>query len=280
MRYPFILHHGALIGVAGFCHQLQIDVHHVLLVDCGSFQGAETSPEGQAMPNRLDIDFSLAGTKALVAIHVHIDHVGHSPYLLAAGFTGAILCRVPSLKHLIIKSNHRDLPCGDDGNHLKPIVPVLERTLADHGVVLILSFDIGHAQEPEGFLHRKAARNQPTAPRETGGDARYNVLFVGYQAESTITCEEQGKRCRPIGRFVEMDGQRYAIRAQVHTIGSYSAHAAQKKGTARFATPSQACIMHRDGAIRTTLVQRSFARYCPVARDLTIEFPEGSAHAA
>jgi metal-dependent hydrolase (beta-lactamase superfamily II) len=38
--------------------------------------------------------------KALVASHVHIDHVGRIPYLLAAGFKGPILCSEPSVKLL------------------------------------------------------------------------------------------------------------------------------------------------------------------------------------
>lgn len=100
MRYPDILHHGAVSGVTGSCHQLQMDDEHALLIDCGLFQGAETSPEGRAGAGKLAIDFSLDGIKALVATHVHIDHVGRIPYLLAAGFKGPILCSEPSAKLL------------------------------------------------------------------------------------------------------------------------------------------------------------------------------------
>ena len=102
MSFPRILHHGAVAGVTGSCHQLQMDAEHALLVDCGLFQGAETSAEGRAGANSLNIDFSLAGIKALVATHVHIDHVGRIPYLLAAGFKGPILCSEPSAKLLPI----------------------------------------------------------------------------------------------------------------------------------------------------------------------------------
>lgn len=101
MRYPSIVHHGAVTGVTGSCHQLQMDDEHALLIDCGLFQGAETSPEG-AGTGKLVIDFSLDGIKALVATHVHIDHVGRIPYLLAAGFKGPILCSEPSAKLLPI----------------------------------------------------------------------------------------------------------------------------------------------------------------------------------
>lgn len=102
MRYPSITHHGAVTGVTGSCHQLQMDKEHALLVDCGLFQGAETSPEGRAGAGNLAIDFLLDSIQALVATHVHIDHVGRIPYLLAAGFKGPILCSEPSAKLLPI----------------------------------------------------------------------------------------------------------------------------------------------------------------------------------
>lgn len=102
MDYPDILHHGAKDGVTGSCHQLLMDAEHSLLIDCGLFQGAETSPEGKSGADRLAIEFPLDTIKALVATHVHIDHVGRIPYLLAAGFKGPILCSEPSAKLLPI----------------------------------------------------------------------------------------------------------------------------------------------------------------------------------
>ena len=95
-----IIHHGAFHGVTGSCHQLFIDEAHSLLVDCGLFQGAETSPDGGSACDRLEIPFPVAGVKALVVTHVHIDHVGRIPWLLAAGFKGPILCSEPSARLL------------------------------------------------------------------------------------------------------------------------------------------------------------------------------------
>lgn len=102
MRYPDIEHHGAKDGVTGSCHQLHMDASHSLLVDCGLFQGNETSSDGRAATERLDIEFSLATVQALVVTHVHIDHVGRIPYLLAAGYKGPIYCSEPSAKLLPI----------------------------------------------------------------------------------------------------------------------------------------------------------------------------------
>lgn len=83
-----IQHHGAVNGVTGSCHQLHIDEKTSLLVDCGLFQGAETS-NGSGV-NSLAINFDISTVKSLIVTHCHIDHVGRIPYLLAAGFKGPI----------------------------------------------------------------------------------------------------------------------------------------------------------------------------------------------
>ncbi|OPZ06439.1 MAG: Ribonuclease [Alphaproteobacteria bacterium ADurb.BinA305] len=97
---PTILHHGARDGVTGSCHQLFVEGRNSLLVDCGLFQGAETAPDGRSAADRLEIDFPLEGVGALVLTHVHIDHCGRLPWLLAAGFKGPILCSEPSARLL------------------------------------------------------------------------------------------------------------------------------------------------------------------------------------
>ena len=84
-----ILHHGAVNGVTGSCHQLIIDASNSLLVDCGLFQGAETSGRGD--DDLLSIEFDISTVQALLVTHCHIDHVGRLPYLLAAGFNGPII---------------------------------------------------------------------------------------------------------------------------------------------------------------------------------------------
>ncbi|MBE0464419.1 MBL fold metallo-hydrolase [Halomonas colorata] len=92
-----ILHHGGATGVTGSCHQLILNSEHSLLIDCGLFQGEDAAKDSF---EQLQIEFDIATVKALVITHVHIDHVGRLPYLLAAGFKGPIICSEPSAKLL------------------------------------------------------------------------------------------------------------------------------------------------------------------------------------
>lgn len=101
MDYPHITHHGAQDGVTGSCHQLHMAANSSVLIDCGLFQGADASSHGARADHQV-IDFPLDGIRALIVTHVHIDHVGRIPYLLAAGFKGPILCSEPSAKLLPI----------------------------------------------------------------------------------------------------------------------------------------------------------------------------------
>jgi metallo-beta-lactamase family protein len=95
---PTIIHHGAVHGVTGSCHELNIDNQAGVLVDCGMFQGAEIA-NGQGS-HELEIDFPIEHIQALVLTHVHIDHSGRIPYLLATGFDGPILCSEATAKLL------------------------------------------------------------------------------------------------------------------------------------------------------------------------------------
>ncbi|MFL9812398.1 MBL fold metallo-hydrolase [Stutzerimonas sp. VN223-3] len=102
MTFPQVSHHGAVNGVTGSCHELHADAVNSYLIDCGLFQGADTSNGGRTGQGSLEIEFPLDAVQALIATHVHIDHVGRIPYLLAAGFEGPILCSEPSAKLLPI----------------------------------------------------------------------------------------------------------------------------------------------------------------------------------
>lgn len=65
------------------------------------------------------------------------------------------------------------------------------------------------------------------------GNTRHNVVFVGYQARGTPGAQIQ--QFGPRGGYVELDGERHDIRAKVHSLGGYSAHADQD-GLVRFVT--------------------------------------------
>lgn len=92
-----IIHHGGATGVTGSCHQLLLNRHESLLVDCGLFQGEDAAEDSF---EQLQIEFDISTVKALIITHVHIDHVGRLPYLLAAGFAGPIICSIPTAKLL------------------------------------------------------------------------------------------------------------------------------------------------------------------------------------
>ena len=96
---PLIAHHGAVDGVTGSCHELMLGDGRSVLIDCGLFQGAETASDGSDA-RRPGIGFPVDRIQALILTHVHIDHVGRLPHLLAAGFRGPILCSEASAELL------------------------------------------------------------------------------------------------------------------------------------------------------------------------------------
>jgi metallo-beta-lactamase family protein len=84
-----ILHHGAVNGVTGSCHELVVNEQTSVLIDCGLFQGEDSKAD-------LSIEFTITHVTALIVTHCHIDHVGRIPYLLAAGFKGSIFTSIAS----------------------------------------------------------------------------------------------------------------------------------------------------------------------------------------
>jgi metallo-beta-lactamase family protein len=87
------------------------------------------------------------------------------------------------------------------------------------------------------------------------GDERHDVLFVGYQAEGTPgrVIQQYG----PQGGWVELDNERFTIRARVETIGGYSAHADQQ-GLVNFVKgikhkPREIRLVHGDKGAKQAL---------------------------
>ncbi|AEY02313.1 beta-lactamase domain-containing protein [Oceanimonas sp. GK1] len=89
-------------------------------------------------------------------------------------------------------------------------------------------------------------------------DPRNDVLFVGYQAEGTPGRDilEYG----PKEGWVELDGERFTIRARVHQVSGYSAHAGQED-LINFATginppPEQIRLIHGEANPKAVLQAR------------------------
>jgi len=120
-----IIHHGAVGGVTGSCHQLFFPAGESLLVDCGLFQGAEAR-------DRVDmsIEFPLAGIRALLLTHCHIDHCGRVPWLLGAGFDGPIYATQATAKLLpLVLEDAIKVGVSRDGGLIRKIMTRLEGQL-------------------------------------------------------------------------------------------------------------------------------------------------------
>ena len=125
-----ILHHGAYNGVTGSCHQLSVDDERSVLIDCGLFQGAEMAPTGRGRAGGPEIDFDVSQVLALVITHVHIDHVGRIPWLLAAGFKGPILCSEASAKLLpVVLADAFELAISRDRGDVERYLQLVESRL-------------------------------------------------------------------------------------------------------------------------------------------------------
>jgi len=116
-------------------------------------------------------------------------------------------------------------------------------------------------------------------------DERHAVLFVGYQARGTTghdiqkygsVSKSKSKNKRP--GWVDMDGQRYTIQAEVMTIGGYSAHA-DKNDLLRFIAeipilPSCVRVVHGDEPAKAAFRQSLYALAHERGCDMRVEIPE------
>lgn len=118
-----LIHHGAHHSVTGSCHELQLHNGSALLVDCGLFQGRESEEP-------LEINFPVDHLCGLVLTHVHIDHVGRLPYLLAAGFKGPIFCSQASALLLpTVLEDALKIGFTRDRNQINHFLKVIEKQL-------------------------------------------------------------------------------------------------------------------------------------------------------
>jgi len=106
-------------------------------------------------------------------------------------------------------------------------------------------------------------------------DKRHNVIFVGYQAKGTPGAAIQARG--PKGGYVELDREHYEIKAQVSTIGGYSAHADQK-GLVEFVAgmgvwPEEIRLVHGEVQAKKALGQVLERKYFLSARKLRLIIP-------
>src|SRR5690554_7299041 len=185
-----ITHHGATAGVTGSCHELTLGSDSDaagILIDCGLFQGAEKGDGASA--SNLSVDFPIEHIRALVVTHVHLDHIGRIPYLLAAGFSGPILCSEPSA--LLLPAMLEDaLKIGFTRNR-RMIEGVLE---VIHSRIVPLPYGQWHRVFDLGEIGL-AVRLQPAG----------HILGSAYVECQEIGRASCGKECR--GRWVVGEGQ-------------------------------------------------------------------------
>lgn len=88
MKLKFL---GAAREVTGSCTLLETNGEKIL-VDCGMFQGTESSEE----KNLKKFDFDPSSINALLLTHTHVDHSGLIPRLVREGFSGSIYLTIPT----------------------------------------------------------------------------------------------------------------------------------------------------------------------------------------
>lgn len=107
------------------------------------------------------------------------------------------------------------------------------------------------------------------------GDPRHNVIFTGYQAQGTPgrAIQQYG----PGGGYVELDGERFDIRAGITTLGGYSAHADQA-GLVGFISrmrhwPEEVRLVHGEQQTKQILAAALLQKSRDNQRDMRVLIP-------
>lgn len=283
VRYLSIVYRGAVQGITGSCHQLQMDDEHTRFIDCLLFQGAEVSLEGRAGASRSVIDFSpympyeqrfsLIDTQQLNACirlqradhilgssHVEVDlwhpEADDEKRIVLSGALGTLhapIVPTPEALYkadfLVIESTYGDRLREDRcSRRARPEkVRELYPRCINHWPFAILKADRRRARL--ATVNRLTLSAQPAivtagnGMRSSGrivnylkamlGNVRHGVFSFGYLP--------LGRKLQRSG-YMEFDVQRYDIRAQLHTIDNYSAHA-DRSGVVSFVTRRAHCRM-------------------------------------
>lgn len=194
MEYPSLSHHGGTRGVTGSSHQLHLDEAQSLLVDCGLEQGADAAPGAEIAP----IGFDIGGIQALIITHVHLDHVGRIPALLAAGFRGPILCSEPSAKLLpLVLEDAYKLGISSDPVQVDRYLALLQR------LVVALPFEQWHTVvESRGVAC--SVRLQRAGHPLGSAYVECDVRYPGVQPSTRVVFSgDLGAPCNPLLRAVQ-----------------------------------------------------------------------------
>jgi metallo-beta-lactamase family protein len=96
------------------------------------------------------------------------------------------------------------------------------------------------------------------------GREHSSVIFVGYAAHGTLA-----RRIVDGAKSVDIYGEEYAVRAQIYTIGGFSAHAGQgelQAWHAQTGTPGQTFLVHGE--------KDSMTAFSTLLKDTQVEMPE------
>lgn len=107
------------------------------------------------------------------------------------------------------------------------------------------------------------------------GDARHNVVFVGYQAKGTPGAAIQTHG--PKSGYVGLDLEQFSIHAGVTTIGGYIAHADQQ-GLVDFVTgmnywPAEVRLVHGEAQPKKVLKNVLPRNYLLAKRSVEVVIP-------
>ena len=224
-----ITHLGAEHNVTGSCHLLQVNGLNIM-VDCGIAQGKDYVTPMEAwpvLPSRVNY---------LFLTHAHIDHIGRVPELVQRGFKGEIIAThatkallEPMLQDAMSFSDMTedqaskiletidDLSWGFEYNQYFDLKSGIRFKLGRAGHILgscFILFEIP-MEETLGDMTRFSFIKSGSCPQT-----------VGYQASGTPGRDIIKYSQRP-GGYVNLDGKRIFIRAEVHALTGYSAHADQ-----------------------------------------------------